>query len=154
MGDVQQAVERLGRALEDNGVPRMPARVFAYLLAEDRDHCTAAELAAALQVSPAAISGAVRYLIHNGLIIKERRPSARGDLYRLADGDVWGTMITARLPQLDHYLTSLDKAVALLEPGSPGRARFEETRDCFALAREGIADLAERWARHHDARTR
>jgi len=154
VGDVQQAVERLGRALEDNGVPRMPARVFAYLLAEDRDHCTAAELAAALQVSPAAISGAVRYLIHNGLIINERRPSARGDFYRLADGDVWGTMITARLPQLDHYLTSLDTAVALLEPGSPGRARFEETRDCFALAREGIADLAERWARHHDARTR
>lgn len=154
MGDVQQAVERLGRALEDNGVPRMPARVFAYLLAQDRDHCSAAELAAALQVSPAAISGAVRYLIHSGLIIKERRPSARGDLYRLVDGDVWGRIITARLPQLDHYLESLDKAVALLEPGSPGRARFEETRDCFALAREGIADLAERWAQHHDTHTR
>lgn len=154
MADVGEAVERLGRALEDTGVPRMPARVFAYLLATDRHSCTAAELAAALQVSPAAVSGAVRYLIDHGLIVKERRPSGRGDVYRLADGDVWGTMIAARLPRLDHYLVSLDKAVALLEPGSPGRERFQETRDCFALAGAGMAELAERWARHHDPHTR
>lgn len=63
-------------------------------------------------------------------------------------------MITARLPRLDHYLVSLDKAVALLEPGSPGRERFEETRDCFALARAEMAELAERWARHRDAQAR
>jgi hypothetical protein len=141
VADVGEAVERLGRALEDTGVPRMPARVFAYLLATDRHSCTAAELAAALQVSPAAVSGAVRYLVDH-------------DVYRLADGDVWGTMIAARLPHLDHYLVSLDKAVALLEPGSPGRESFQETRDCFALARAGMAELAERWARHHDPHTR
>jgi hypothetical protein len=45
MGDLAQAVERLGRVLEDSGVPRMPARVFAYILAEDRDRYTAADLA-------------------------------------------------------------------------------------------------------------
>ena len=46
--------------LTESGVPRMPARVFASVLAEDAGALTAAELAERLQVSPAAISGAVR----------------------------------------------------------------------------------------------
>jgi DNA-binding transcriptional regulator GbsR (MarR family) len=80
MADLEQAVERLGRVLEESGVPRMAARVFAYILAEDRDRYTAAELGEGLQVSPAAISGAVRYLTQTRLVVKERRPSGRGDL--------------------------------------------------------------------------
>ena len=154
MGDLGQAVERLGSVLEDSGVPRMPARVFAYILAEDRPLYTAADLAAGLQVSPAAISGAVRYLTSTRLVVKERRPSGRGDLYRVVDGDVWGTIMTARLPLMDHYVASLEKAAAVLEPGSAGRARVEETRDYFAFARDGMADLAERWAARRAERTR
>ena len=154
MDSLAQAVERLGRVLEESGVPRMPARVFAYILAEDRDRYTAAELAQGLQVSPAAISGAVRYLTHTRLVVRERRPSGRGDLYRVVDGDVWGTIMTARLPLMDDYVTSLEDAAALLEPGSPGRARVEETRDYFAFAREGLVDLAERWAKYRAERTR
>jgi DNA-binding transcriptional regulator GbsR (MarR family) len=145
---LEQAVERLGRVLEDTGVPRMPARVFAYILAEGRDRYTAADLAHGLQVSPAAISGAVRYLTQTRLVVKERRPSGRGDLYRVVDGDIWGTIMTARLPLMDHYVASLEHAAVQLEPGSPGRARVEETRDYFAFAREGMAELAERWATH------
>ena len=154
MSDLAQAVERLGNVLEDSGVPRMPARVFAYILAEDRDRYTAAELADGLQVSPAAISGAVRYLTHTHLAVKERRPSGRGDLYRVIDGDIWGTIMTARLPQMDQYIESLDKAAALLEPDSAGRARVEETRDYFAFARENMTDLADRWATHRAKRAR
>jgi DNA-binding transcriptional regulator GbsR (MarR family) len=153
MSDFAQAVERLGQVLEDSGVPRMPARVFAYILAEDRDRYTAAELAEGLQVSPAAISGAVRYLTQTRLVVKERRPSGRGDLFRVVDGDIWGTIMTARLSQMDDYVASLDKAVALLEPGSPGRARVEETRDYFAFVREGMVDLAERWGKLRAGRT-
>src|SRR5919107_1342181 len=126
MSALAQAVERLGRVLEDSGAPRMPARVFASTLAEDRDRYTAAELAEGLQVSPAAISGAVRYLTHTRLVVRERRASGRGDVYRVVDGDVWGTIMTARLPLLDHYVTSLEEA---------------------------MADLAERWAKYHAERT-
>lgn len=153
MSDFAQAVERLGQVLEDSGVPRMPARVFAYILAEDRDRYTAAELAEGLQVSPAAISGAVRYLTQTRLVVKERRPSGRGDLFRVVDGDIWGTIMTARRSQMDDYVASLEKAVALLEPDSPGRARLEETRDYFAFAREGMVDLAERWERFRAERS-
>src|ERR687891_338366 len=145
-------VERFAQVLEESGVPRMPARVFAYILAEDRDRYTAAELAEGLQVSPAAISGAVRYLTQTRLVVKERRPSGRGDLYRVVDGDVWATIMTARLPLMDHYVASLEEAAALLPPGSPGRARVEETRDYFAFAREATADLTERWTKYRAER--
>jgi DNA-binding transcriptional regulator GbsR (MarR family) len=154
VGDLEQAVERLGSVLEDSGVPRMPARVFAYILAEDRDRYSAADLAEGLQVSPAAISGAVRYLTSTRLVVKERRPSGRGDLYRVVDGDVWGTIMSARLPLMDHYVASLEKAAAVLEPGSAGRTRVEETRDYFAFARDGMADLVQRWAARRAERAR
>jgi DNA-binding transcriptional regulator GbsR (MarR family) len=154
VGDLEQAVERLGSVLEDSGVPRMPARVFAYILAEDRDRYSAADLAEGLQVSPAAISGAVRYLTSTRLVVKERRPSGRGDLYRVVDGDVWGTIMSARLPLMDHFVASLEKAAAVLEPGSAGRTRVEETRDYFAFARDGMADLVQRWAARRAERAR
>ena len=145
MSGLEQAVERLGQVLEDSGIPRMAARVFAYVLAEDRDRYTAAELAEGLDVSPAAISGAVRYLTQTRLVVRERRPSGRGDLYRIVDGDVWGTIMNARLPILEHYVASLDEAVALLDDGSAGQARLAETRDYFAFMRAEMADLTDRW---------
>jgi DNA-binding transcriptional regulator GbsR (MarR family) len=128
--------------------------VFAYILAEDRDRYSAADLAEGLQVSPAAISGAVRYLTSTRLVVKERRPSGRGDLYRVVDGDVWGTIMSARLPLMDHYVASLEKAADVLEPGSAGRTRVEETRDYFAFARDGMADLVQRWAARRAERAR
>jgi predicted transcriptional regulator len=51
----------------------MPALMFVSLLATDDDGLTADELAARLQVSRAAISGAVNYLAPLGLITRERQ---------------------------------------------------------------------------------
>ena len=59
-------VEHFALLLDEAGVPRMPARVFAAILADDAGRLTAGELAERLQVSPAAISGAVRYLTQAG----------------------------------------------------------------------------------------
>jgi ABC-2 type transport system ATP-binding protein len=65
---VRRFIEGFAAALADGGVPRMPARVFAALLATDSGRLTAAELGERLQVSPAAISGAVRYLTQVALV--------------------------------------------------------------------------------------
>lgn len=148
MDGLDQAVERLGQVLEDSGIPRMAARVFAYILAEDRDRYTAGELADGLSISPAAVSGAVRYLTQTGLVVRERRPTGRGDLFRIVDGDLWGTIMRARRPIFDRYVASLDEAVELLDTGSRGRARLEETRDYFTFVRHEMDDLAERWQNH------
>jgi hypothetical protein len=55
-------VERFAVVLTEAGWPRMPARVFACLLADERGELTARELVDRLTVSPAAISGAGRRL--------------------------------------------------------------------------------------------
>lgn len=145
MADLPRAVERLGQSIESLGIPRMPARVFAYILADDRSAYTAAELASGVEASPAAISGAVRYLTDTHLVVRERNPAGRGDLFRVRDGDVWGTIQADRLRMLDGLIASVTEAVHLLPPGSAGRARVEETRDFFTFVREDARGVDARW---------
>ena len=105
----------------------------------------AAELAQGLDVSPAAISGAVRYLTDTHLVVRERNPAGRGDLFRVRDGDIWGTIQAARLPMLDRIIESVQDAVDLLPAGSAGRGPVEETRDYFTFIREDARGLDGRW---------
>ena len=74
---VRRFVESFASALVEAGVPNMPALVFVTLLATDAGGLTADELAAQLQVSRGAISGAVNYLAPLGLITRERQPGSR-----------------------------------------------------------------------------
>src|SRR4051812_28852037 len=59
---LREIVEQLGRLLAEWGLPRMAARVIFVLMTADEPSLTAGELAERLGASPAAISGAVRYL--------------------------------------------------------------------------------------------
>ena len=151
VSDLARAVERLGQTLETMGLPRMPARVFAFILADDESVYTAADLARGLDVSPAAISGAVRYLSDTHLIVRERNPVGRGDLFRVRDGDIWGTIQAARRPVLDVIIESVQEAVDLLPEGSAGRERVEETRDYFCFVQEDARGLDRRWREWREA---
>jgi DNA-binding transcriptional regulator GbsR (MarR family) len=154
MSDLVRAVERLGQTVESLGIPRMPARVFAFILADDQMAYTAAELARGLAVSPAAISGAVRYLTDTHMVVRERNPAGRGDLFRVRDGDIWGTIQAARLPTLDRIIEAIHEAAQLLPPGSAGRARVEETEDYFTFVREDARELDARWRSWRESRAR
>ena len=79
---VDSFVGRFAADLEAAGIPRLPARVFVALLVEDAGYLSAAELAERLHISPAAVSGAVRYLIQVQLVHREREPGSRRDRYR------------------------------------------------------------------------
>ncbi|MCF6428450.1 MarR family transcriptional regulator [Amycolatopsis tucumanensis] len=67
--------------------------MFAYMLADDAERYTSAALAEGLRVSPAAISGAVRHLTATRMVVKERQPGKRAELYRVCDGNVWGMVV-------------------------------------------------------------
>lgn len=138
-------VERFAMVLAESGIPRMPARVFAYVLAEDAERYTAAELASGLRVSLAAISGAVRYLLQIGLLAKAREPGSRSDHYRIFDDDVWGTIAGQRLPLLQVYEDAAAEGVKLLKPGSAGARRMRETREFYAFLRAEQPKLIDRW---------
>ena len=83
-----EVVEHLGASLAAAGVPMQSARVFAALLVTDDGRLTAAELAQVLEVSPAAVSGAVRHLTTVRWIRRERERGSRRDLYVVLD-DAW-----------------------------------------------------------------
>jgi DNA-binding transcriptional regulator GbsR (MarR family) len=144
-------VERFAMALANVGLPRMPARVFAYVLADHAERYTAAELASALRVSPAAISGAVRALVQARLIGKEREPGARVDTYRVYDSDLWHTITMQREQLIEPFERLAAEGVELLGPDTPGGRRMRETQEFYAFMRHKLAVLLEEWQEHKRA---
>jgi predicted transcriptional regulator len=141
---VSRFVERFAMTLEESGVPRMPARVFVTLLATDSGALTAAELAERLQVSPAAVSGAVRYLIQVDLITRERDPGSRRDRYRVFD-DAWYEATVRRERLLLRWEDSAREGVAALGPDTPAGSRMVETVAFFEFLRREMPALQQRW---------
>ncbi|MEV6184183.1 MarR family transcriptional regulator, partial [Streptomyces sp. NPDC052015] len=92
---VSKFVESFAAQLVEAGMQRMPARVFAALLASDSGTLTSAELGEQLQVSPAAVSGAVRYLAQQHMVSREREPGSRRERYRV-HSDQWYELLTNR----------------------------------------------------------
>jgi DNA-binding transcriptional regulator GbsR (MarR family) len=148
---VDRFIERFTGVLVDGGVPRMPARVFALLLASDEGRMTAAELAERLQVSPAAVSGAVRYLIQTSLIERVREPGSRRDVYRLGD-DPWYEAIYRREPLLTRWARALAEGVEAVGPDTPAGARLQDSADFFAFLQEELPGLLDRWRQNRSTR--
>jgi DNA-binding transcriptional regulator GbsR (MarR family) len=144
-----RVVEQLGLLLSEIGMPRMPARVFAYVLAEDADRYTARELADGLRVSPAAISGAVRYLVQAGLLDKGREPESRSDHYRIYDDDVWSAIMAQRIPLLQRWAGVLADAAQQLPEGR-GRRRLRETEAYYRFAAEASVTMIQQWRAQKD----
>jgi predicted transcriptional regulator len=149
---VSEFIERFAIALTEAGFPRMPARVFAGLLASDSGQLTAAELAELLQVSPAAISGAVRYLAQVNLASRERAPGTRRDYYRVHD-DVWYEAVARRDQVLARWEHCLREGIEVLGGNTPAGARMAETLAFFEFLQKELPDLLRRW-REHKARLR
>jgi DNA-binding transcriptional regulator GbsR (MarR family) len=142
--EVSRFIERFASVLVEGGVPRMPARVFAALLATDSGRLTAAELAALLQVSPAAISGAVRYLAQVSLITREREPGSRKDVYLLHD-DQWYEAIIRREPLLTRWERAILDGIDAVGAGTPAGARLRDTADFFEFLAAEMPALLTRW---------
>ena len=140
----QQFVERMGAALTQAGLPRVPSLVFSALLVDDDGRMTSAELSGELDVSPASVSGAVRYLAQLGMVRRERERGSRRDVY-VVDDDAWhGTMM--RRDQLyAPMLGALTAGLAALGENSPVHDRLLLTREFLSFVDEEMAGLAEKW---------
>jgi DNA-binding transcriptional regulator GbsR (MarR family) len=138
-------VEQFALMLVEAGMPRMPSRVFAAILAEDSGRLTAGEIAARLQVSPAAVSGAVRYLVQTRLVFRGREPGARSDHYYLSEDDPWYAAITNRAELLARWEETASRGASVLGETRPAGARLRETAEFFAFLREELPALLERW---------
>lgn len=137
-------VERFALILTGSGMGRMPARVFTALLVVDSGRLTAQELADMLRVSPAAISGAVRYLEQVGMIIREREPGHRRDHYRVGD-DLWYEAIMNRDQILTRWVDGAREGVKLLGENTPAGARMADTAEFLEFMHKEIPGLMEKW---------
>jgi predicted transcriptional regulator len=139
-------VERFATAMVHGGMPRMPARVFAYLLSQDSGAATAADLSERLQASPAAISGAVRYLIQLRLVARSHRPGERRDVYQLFS-DHWYEMLGNRDAELAEWSALGRDGVETLGLDTPAGRRLDETARFFDFLRTELAEVLTRWRR-------
>jgi DNA-binding transcriptional ArsR family regulator len=146
---VGRFVERFAGNLVEAGMARMPSRVFVCLLATDSGRLTASELAESLRASPAAISGAVRYLIQLNLVSREREPGSRRDSFRVHD-DVWYDAITRRDQILTRWEGSLLEGLAVLGEHSPAGARMAETLAFFEFVQQEMPAMMDRWRERRD----
>ncbi|MGH8907657.1 MAG: GbsR/MarR family transcriptional regulator [Egibacteraceae bacterium] len=141
---VGRFVERFALMLSESGWPRMAARVFVGILIADDGRRTAAELADLLQVSPAAISGAVRHLTQVGLVTREREPGQRRDHYRV-DDSLWYEAVMRRDEMLARWDQALRDGTEAVGAGTPAGARLDETRRFFAHLRRELPRLMDEW---------
>ncbi|MFJ9176710.1 GbsR/MarR family transcriptional regulator [Streptomyces sp. NPDC102360] len=140
-------VERFAAQLLDAGMTRMPARVFAALLASDSGALTSAELGKQLQVSPAAVSGAVRYLTQQHMVTRERDPGTRRDLFRVHSNQ-WYEALGSRDSVMKRWEDALREGVESLGADTPAGRRIAETLAFFEFVQVELAALMERWREH------
>jgi len=147
---VSRFVERCAADLVEAGMQRMGARVFAALLVSDSGALTSAELAEQLQISPAAVSGAIRYLAQVDLVAREREPGSRRERYRLYN-EVWYETMTRRDQVLTRWESTMRDGVKILGPGTPAGQRASETAEFFEFMQTELRSLLERWRAHQAA---
>ena len=108
-----------------------------------------AELGEQHQVSPAAISGAVRYLAQVHMVSREREPGSRRERYRV-HSDQWYEALTNRDAILRRWSLTLREGVDSLGPATPGGQRIAETLAFFEYLEGELGKLMERWREHRD----
>ncbi|TVT07640.1 MarR family transcriptional regulator [Amycolatopsis bartoniae] len=137
-------VENFALALTEAGMPRMPSRVFAAVLASPEGSLTSQDLTEILRISPAAVSGAVRYLGQVGLVRRERRPGERRDRF-MVRSEYWYEVITKQDNRYQAMLGDLAEGVEALGADTPAGRRVRDTHDFFAFLAEEMPRIVERW---------
>lgn len=148
---VSKFVEGFAAQLVEAGMQRMAARVFAALLASDAGAMTSAELGEQLQISPAAVSGAVRYLSQVHMVSREREPGSRRERYRV-HSDQWYEALTNRDAVLKRWQQTLRVGLDGLGTETPGGQRIAETLAFFEYLEGELTELMDRWREQRDRR--
>lgn len=140
-------IERFAAVLVAAGFPPMPARVFVALMIADSGRLTAAELAQMLRISPAAVSGGVRYLIQLGMVHKERVPGSRRDYYRMP-GTMWDDLLRMQDQVMSRWTALVREGIDLVGPDTEAGARLAGQASFLEFVTKELSDVQARWERH------
>ncbi|MGW4507065.1 helix-turn-helix domain-containing protein [Streptomyces sp. NPDC004436] len=142
--EVEDFAESFTALLEQQGVPRMAARVLVGLYVTDSGALTATELVQRLRVSPASVSHAVAFLEAQGMIRRERTAGARRERY-VIDDEIWLRSTLAAV-QMNAVLAAASRRGAeVLGATTPAGARFGTSAEFLLLMGETLQEVMERW---------
>jgi len=142
---VRRFVDHMSETFAALGFPRMAARVLFMIMCSEESALTAAELADRLEVSPAAVSGAVRYLAQIQMLRRERVPGSRRDRYRLP-GDAWYEVSALKGTMFKIFSELAAEGVdALGGKQTEAGARVGQMRDFFEFIHQEMPSLLDRW---------
>ena len=147
-----EVVERLGAGLAAAGLPLLPSRVFAALLATEDGRLTSAELTELLHVSPAAVSGAVRYLGQVRMLRRERERGSRRDVYVVMD-DAWHDILMQKEQIYAPILTALVAARTAVGPGTRAGERMQLSVEFLEFIQREMDAIAVRWEEYKATRS-
>ena len=138
-------VERMGAALTSAGLARLPSRIFAAVLVDEDGRMTAAEIGEALAVSPAAVSGAVKYLDGVGMVRRERERGSRRDVF-VIDDDAWHDTLMQADNIYRPMITALAQGLEDLADEDPARHRLQLSRAFMEFILDEMHDINDRWS--------
>lgn len=136
--------EQFTALLVHTGLPKMVARVLGCLYATDTGSRTAAELVGRLQVSPASISLAIRYLEEQELVRRERDPRNRREHY-VIDDDVWFRAMLASARANTVLAEGAQRGAETLGADTPAGTRLADMGRFLDRVGRDLVTSAEHW---------
>ncbi len=98
----------------------------------------------ALGVSPAAVSGAVRYLDGVGMVRRERERGSRRDIF-VVDDDAWHETLLHAEQVYAPMQAALRRAIEALPPDDPAQRRLRLSSEFLAFILEEMEAMNRRW---------
>ncbi|WP_426625949.1 GbsR/MarR family transcriptional regulator [Leifsonia sp. McL0607] len=137
-------MEHSAAVLTAAGFPKMPARVLMALTVTESAGLTAAQLAERLDVSAAAISGAVRYLQTLGIVRRLSQNGSRRDLYQMpAD---WYALMVRNSPIYGVLADQAETGLAAIDdPSDPAKERLRDMAGFYRFMQDRLPDMLNEW---------
>lgn len=137
-------MERSAAVLAGAGFPKMPARVLMALMAAPDGGLTAAELCEQLAISPAAVSGAVRYLQTVGIVHRIAQPSSRRDRYEVPSTN-WYGLLAGKSPLYGILAELAEEAARAIADGSSAQERMADVARFYRFLETRLPEVMQEW---------
>ncbi len=142
--DESAFVDAMGHHMVVRGMPRMAARLWAWLIICEQPEQSASDLAEALHASRGAISAAAGYLVAVGLVRRSRRRGERREYFSAPPGSIQ-RLLTGLGAILTQGREIADEGLAtLVNRSAASRRRLEEVRDVYAYYEREWPDVVGR----------
>jgi len=138
---VREYEEMFTTVLMQSGLTKMMSGVLTCLYTTDAGSLTASELVQRLQVSPASISKAIKFLESQDLVRRER-DERRRERY-VVDDDVWYQAMIASARSNAQLAETARQGVGILGPDTPAATRLENIARFLDFVGENITRAAE-----------